>query len=83
MATEDTKKSKATKTADEREAKVNENKTSLKKTKTKTTEDFHAKAVGEIIALEAYYLAERRGFSPGRETEDWLTAESIVRTYFI
>ena len=26
------------------------------------------------IAEAAYYRAERRGFEPGRETEDWLAA---------
>jgi len=26
----------------------------------------------------AYLLSERRGFEPGHETEDWLTAESEV-----
>jgi hypothetical protein len=28
------------------------------------------------IELAAYYLAERRGFEPGHEIEDWLTAEA-------
>ena len=28
------------------------------------------------VAVAAYYRAERRGFAPGRELEDWLTAES-------
>ncbi|MDP9066298.1 MAG: DUF2934 domain-containing protein [Pseudomonadota bacterium] len=27
------------------------------------------------IAHEAYLLAERRGFAPGSEVEDWLEAE--------
>lgn len=27
------------------------------------------------IAIAAYYRAERRGFAPGREIEDWLEAE--------
>lgn len=27
------------------------------------------------IAIAAYYRAERRGFAPGRELEDWLEAE--------
>ena len=27
------------------------------------------------IALRAYYRAERRGFTPGGELEDWLEAE--------
>ena len=28
-----------------------------------------------LIAEAAYYRAERRGFAPGRELEDWLAAE--------
>jgi hypothetical protein len=32
----------------------------------------------ERIALAAYYMAERRGFEPGHEIEDWLAAESQV-----
>jgi hypothetical protein len=31
------------------------------------------------IAIAAYYRAERRGFSPGEEMEDWLAAEAAVR----
>ena len=27
------------------------------------------------IETAAYYLAEKRGFAPGHELEDWLTAE--------
>ncbi|MGH8305508.1 MAG: DUF2934 domain-containing protein [Steroidobacteraceae bacterium] len=32
----------------------------------------------EMIAQAAYLRAERRGFAPGRETEDWLAAEQEV-----
>jgi hypothetical protein len=32
----------------------------------------------EIIARSAYYRAERRGFAPGYEVEDWLEAEREV-----
>lgn len=32
-----------------------------------------------IIAEHAYYRAERRGFEPGRELEDWLEAEAELR----
>jgi DUF2934 family protein len=28
-----------------------------------------------LVALAAYYLAERRRFEPGHELEDWLAAE--------
>ena len=31
-----------------------------------------------LIAQIAYYRAERRGFEPGHETEDWLSAEAEV-----
>jgi hypothetical protein len=32
-----------------------------------------------MIAAAAYFLAEQRGFEPGHELEDWLTAEQKVR----
>jgi hypothetical protein len=32
----------------------------------------------ELIALAAYYRAERRGFEPGGELQDWLAAEAEV-----
>ena len=31
-----------------------------------------------MIAQAAYFRAERRGFEPGHETEDWLAAEQEV-----
>jgi hypothetical protein len=31
-----------------------------------------------LIAENAYLRAERRGFEPGHETEDWLAAETEV-----
>ena len=31
-----------------------------------------------MIAESAYYRAEKRGFDPGHETEDWLAAEAEV-----
>jgi len=31
-----------------------------------------------VIAESAYLRAERRGFAPGHETEDWLAAEAEV-----
>jgi hypothetical protein len=31
-----------------------------------------------MIAENAYYRAERRGFLPGHEMEDWLAAEREV-----
>jgi hypothetical protein len=35
------------------------------------------------IAEAAYFIAMRRGFSPGHELEDWLTAENEVDTQLI
>ena len=38
-----------------------------------------AKPLHELSIAEAAYLrAERRGFSPGQETDDWLAAEAEV-----
>ena len=31
-----------------------------------------------MIAEAAYYLAEKRGFAPGSELEDWCEAESRI-----
>ena len=33
-----------------------------------------------LISKEAYYRAERRGFIPGAELEDWLAAETEIDT---
>jgi hypothetical protein len=33
-----------------------------------------------LIAEVAYYRAERRGFEPGHEVQDWLSAEAEVDT---
>ena len=35
--------------------------------------DHHAR-----IALAAYFIAEKRGFAPGHELDDWLAAEAAV-----
>jgi len=32
----------------------------------------------QLIAAEAYFLAERRGFAAGHEFDDWLAAEAAV-----
>jgi hypothetical protein len=32
----------------------------------------------ELIAQAAYYRAERRGFQPGNEADDWLAAEGEI-----
>jgi hypothetical protein len=35
--------------------------------------------VDKLIAEEAYYRAQQRGFEPGHELEDWIAAEKEVR----
>jgi hypothetical protein len=37
-------------------------------------------AYRELVAIAAYYRAQRRGFAPGGEVEDWLEAEREVAT---
>ena len=32
----------------------------------------------QLVAAEAYFLAERRGFAAGNEFEDWVAAEKAV-----
>ncbi len=32
----------------------------------------------EMIAVQAYYLAESRAFAPGAELDDWLAAEVLI-----
>ena len=34
----------------------------------------------EMVRTAAYFRAERRGFAPGYEWEDWLAAEAEVRS---
>ncbi len=34
----------------------------------------------DLIAAEAYFLAERRGFVAGHELEDWVAAERVVES---
>ncbi len=39
---------------------------------------FSADERSRMIAEQAYYLAEARGFAAGHEIEDWLMAERAV-----
>jgi Protein of unknown function (DUF2934) len=32
----------------------------------------------EMVAVAAYYRAERRGFLPGHEREDWFEAAAVI-----
>jgi len=38
-----------------------------------------ARELYEMIARAAYYRAEKRGFAPGFEADDWARAEAEVR----
>jgi Protein of unknown function (DUF2934) len=35
----------------------------------------------QLVAAEAYFFAERRGFSAGGEVEDWVAAERVVDSW--
>lgn len=37
----------------------------------------------KMISEAAYYRAQRRGFAPGRELDDWLAAEAEITGYFL
>ena len=40
----------------------------------------------DMVATDAYYRAEKRGFEPGHEIDDWLEAEkeiSKLRRYWV
>jgi len=67
--------------SEEKETKPKKTKSTSKKSK--AMEGFVANAEHELISVEAYYLAEKRGFAPGGEISDWLMAEEIIKTYFI
>lgn len=62
--------------------------TKLKKSRKPTIVKSESRANLVPINLEdeirqlAYLLSERRGFSPGHETEDWLAAEREVLTRY-
>jgi hypothetical protein len=34
----------------------------------------------EMVAINAYYRAEKRGFKPGNEMDDWLEAEKDIQS---
>ncbi len=43
-------------------------------------EDSYTYDVYDEVAQRAYYKAEKRGFTPGNELDDWLEAEREVGT---
>ena len=34
----------------------------------------------QMVAINAYYRAEKRGFEPGHEMDDWLEAEQEIKS---
>ena len=34
----------------------------------------------EMVSINAYYRAEKRGFKPGNEMDDWLEAEKDLQS---
>ncbi|MDD1628734.1 MAG: DUF2934 domain-containing protein [Methylococcaceae bacterium] len=34
----------------------------------------------EMVAVNAYYRAEKRGFNPGHEMDDWFEAEKDIKS---
>lgn len=43
-----------------------------------TRTEFSPDELRKLIAETAYYKAQRRGFAPGHELEDWVQAEAEV-----
>jgi hypothetical protein len=41
-------------------------------------DEAQAEEMHHLVAIAAYYLAERRNFEPGHELADWLAAEAQV-----
>lgn len=53
-------------------------------TGTESPPSVHSSSISreERIAEVAYYLAEKRGFVPGHELQDWVEAELIIQVEF-
>jgi hypothetical protein len=45
-----------------------------------TAAEAEARAADHLVkvAMAAYFIAEKRGFEPGHEVEDWLAAEAEI-----
>jgi hypothetical protein len=51
-------------------------------TATAATSSIDPEVRRQMVAAEAYFRAERRGFAAGQEVEDWIAAESVVDSRF-
>jgi Protein of unknown function (DUF2934) len=84
IAKADTKTVESTASPSALEGRNTEMKTTIRKTRTpeivkaETRSNLVPINLEEEIRRLAYLLSERRGFEPGHETEDWLTAEREV-----
>ena len=47
-----------------------------------TTSSIDPELRRQMVAAEAYFRAERRGFAAGQEVEDWIAAEGVVDSRF-
>jgi len=48
----------------------------------KTVLDPESERYQEIVSVNAYFKAEKRGFEPGHDIKDWLEAESEIRFHY-
>lgn len=53
--------------------------TRLAKVQTEKRQQMNEEEIRRLIAEAAYYRAEKRGFTPGSEEQDWCEAEREVR----
>jgi Protein of unknown function (DUF2934) len=53
-------------------------KTTKRKISAATGPSVDADARRQLVAAEAYFRAERRGFAAGKEFDDWIAAEAAV-----
>lgn len=74
----ETQKSTQTETAAVAESTPSEMGQEQEMTATQAVAAEEAEERQRMIAEAAYYKAEKRGFEPGKENEDWLDAEQEV-----
>jgi hypothetical protein len=69
----------------QRLAKVQEQPETIREPETPSTKELpaampSAEELRAMISEAAYYRAEKRGFAPGLEADDWLQAEAEILT---
>ncbi len=74
----DTQKSTQTETSAVADSDPSEMQQEQEMTTTQAVATEQAEERQRLIAEAAYYKAEKRGFEPGKENEDWLDAEEEV-----